>query len=90
MASTLCLTLAGAETDHSIYLAHADGVGLIKVADFAYAPSISADGRCLAYISEDQVFLMDLIGVSTGCNNFSSSVIGRAPHWQRHTQFQAG
>ena len=46
--------------DRVIYLAQADGTGLVKVAEAAYAPSISADGRCLAYISEDQVFLMDL------------------------------
>lgn len=47
-------------TDRAIYLAHADGAGMSKVADAAYAPSISADGRCLAYISDRQVFLMDL------------------------------
>ena len=48
-------------TDSAIYLAYADGAGLIEVADSAYAPAISADGKCLAYISEGQVFLMDLI-----------------------------
>jgi Tol biopolymer transport system component len=48
------------ETDRGVYLAYADGTGLIKVADSAYAPAISADGRCLAYISDKQVFLVDL------------------------------
>lgn len=52
--------------DRAIYLAHADGTGMIKVADAAYAPSISADGKCLAYISEGQVFLMDLSAVVSG------------------------
>jgi Tol biopolymer transport system component len=46
--------------DSAIYLAYADGTGLIKVADSAYAPAISSDGKCLAYISNQQVFLMDL------------------------------
>lgn len=51
-------------TDHAIYLAYADGSGVVKVVDSAHAPAISADGRCLAYISHDQVFLMDLTGAA--------------------------
>jgi len=47
-------------TDRAVYLAYADGAGLVKLADSAHAPAISADGRCLAYISNKQVFLMDL------------------------------
>lgn len=50
--------------DRAIYLAHVDGTGLVKLADTAYAPAISADGKCLAYISDKQVFLLDLSGVS--------------------------
>jgi len=50
--------------DRAIYLAYADGTGLIKLADSAYAPAISAGGDCLAYISNKQAFLMDLTGVS--------------------------
>jgi Tol biopolymer transport system component len=46
--------------DRAIYLAKSDGTGMIKVVDSAYAPSISADGRCLAFISDKQVFLLDL------------------------------
>ena len=52
--------------DRAIYLASTEGTRLIKMADSAYAPSISADGKCLAYISEHQVFLIDLTGVSLG------------------------
>ncbi|HSL43504.1 MAG TPA: hypothetical protein VK897_08730 [Anaerolineales bacterium] len=52
------------EEDRAVYLAFADGTGLIKVADAAHAPSISSDGRCLAYISNEQVFLIDLAGIS--------------------------
>jgi Tol biopolymer transport system component len=51
-------------TDRAVYLAHTDATGPIKVADSAHAPAISADGRCLAYISNKQVFLMDLTGLS--------------------------
>lgn len=46
--------------DRAIYLAYADGTGLIKLIDSAHAPAISADGKCLAYISDKQVFLLDL------------------------------
>lgn len=44
----------------SIYLARTDGAGLAQVANSAYAPTVSPDGRCLAYISDNQVFLLDL------------------------------
>jgi dipeptidyl aminopeptidase/acylaminoacyl peptidase len=50
--------------DRAVYLAKADGTGMIKVVDAAYAPGISADGRCLAYISNKQVFLLDLAEVA--------------------------
>jgi hypothetical protein len=35
------------------------------VVDSAYAPTISSDGKCLAYISNKQVFLLDLTRVSS-------------------------
>ena len=50
-------------TDRAIYLARADGRGLMKLVDSAYAPAISSDGKCLAYISDKQVFVMDLTGI---------------------------
>ena len=49
--------------DRAIYLAQTDGTAMIEVVDDAYAPSVSADGRCLAYISNQQVFLLDLPAV---------------------------
>ena len=52
-------------TDRAVYLAYADGAGLVKLADSAHAPAISADGRCLAYISNKQVFLMDLTSATS-------------------------
>jgi Tol biopolymer transport system component len=66
-------------SDHAIYLAHADGTELIKIADSAYAASISADGKCLAYISEDQVFLMDLTGVSSGSTTSDPVLLAKLP-----------
>jgi WD40 repeat protein len=50
--------------DRAIYLAHANGTELVKVADPGYAPTVSADGKCLAYIRDKQVFLLDLAGIS--------------------------
>ena len=47
-------------SDRAIYLASADGTGLAKLVESAYAPTISSDGNCLAYISNKQVFLLDL------------------------------
>jgi hypothetical protein len=40
-------------------------MGLIKIVDTAYTPSVSADQKCLAYISDNQVFLLDLTEAST-------------------------
>ena len=65
--------------DRAIYLASTEGTGLIKMADSAYAPSISADGKCLAYISEDQVFLMDLTDVSLGATTPTPMLLAELP-----------
>jgi len=61
---SLVFEFADEATDHAIYLAYADGTEPVKLVDSAHAPAISTDGRCLAYISNDQVFLMDLAGSS--------------------------
>jgi len=50
--------------DRAIYIANADESGMVKVVEAAHAPSISADGNCLAYISNKQVFILDLNEVS--------------------------
>ena len=51
-------------SDRVIYLANADGSGMVKLVESAYAPTISSDGNCLAYISNKQVFLLDLTHTS--------------------------
>ena len=60
----LVFEFGGSVSDRAIYLVYADGTGLFKLANSAHAPTISADGRCLAYISNKQVFLLDLTGIS--------------------------
>ena len=50
--------------NRAIYLAYADGSGLVHLTDSGHAPAISADERCLAYISNKQVFLLDLSAVA--------------------------
>jgi Tol biopolymer transport system component len=62
--SALVFEFGRSAADRAIYLAYADGAGLIKLADSAHAPTISGDGKCLAYISDKQVFLLDLSNVS--------------------------
>ena len=50
--------------DRVIYLAHADGTGMAKIIDAGSAPAISEDGKCLAYMNDKQLFLLDLTGTS--------------------------
>jgi len=50
--------------DRVIYLARVDGTELIQVGS-GHAPAISNDGRCLAYMNDRQVFLMDLSQIET-------------------------
>ena len=66
-------------TDRAIYLAYADGTGLVKLADSGHAPAISADGKCLAYISNKQVFLMDLTATSLTSTTASSVLLADLP-----------
>ena len=65
--------------DRAVYLAYADGSGLIKVVAEAYAPSVSADGKCLAYISDNQVFLMDLADVSSNSTAATPILVADLP-----------
>ncbi len=65
--------------DRAIYLAHADGTEFIKVIDPGYAPAISADGKCLAYINNKQVFLLDMSGVSSGSTTVTTMLLADLP-----------
>ena len=76
------------EADRAIYLAYADGSGLVKVADSAHAPAISADGRCLAYIKNKQVFLLDLTGVSTTSTPGTPVLLAELPAGRATSNFK--
>jgi WD40 repeat protein len=51
--------------DRVIYLAHTDGTGMLQVAEAGYAPAISSDGKCLAYIGGKKVYLLDFVNSQT-------------------------
>jgi len=75
-------------TDRAIYLAYADGTGLVKLADSAHAPAISADGNCLAYISNKQVFLMDLTSTPLSSTTAPSMLLANLPVGRSIAAFQ--
>jgi len=64
--SKLVFEFGKAASDRAIYLAYTDERDFIKVVDSAYAPTISADGMCLAYIKDRQVFLINISAISIG------------------------
>jgi Tol biopolymer transport system component len=65
--------------NRAIYLAHVDGTGLIKLADTAYAPTISADGKCLAYLSDKKAFLLDLNSISSASTTPTPILLAELP-----------
>jgi Tol biopolymer transport system component len=66
-------------SDRAIYLAYTDGSGIIKLADSARTPAISPDGNCMAYISDKQVFLMDLTNISLTSTTATPLLLGDLP-----------
>ena len=66
-------------SDRAIYLTYVDGTELVKLVDSAYAPTISADGKCLAYISDNQVFLMDLTSTSVNSTTTGPLFLANVP-----------
>jgi Tol biopolymer transport system component len=74
--------------DTSVYLAHADRTGLIRIADAAHAPAISADGNCLAYVSKKQVFLVDLHSISSDSPTAAPMLLADLPEGKSATDFR--
>jgi Tol biopolymer transport system component len=74
--------------DRAIYLAFTDGRGLTKAVASAHAPAISADGNCLAYISDGQVFLMDLAIVSASSMPTTAVRLAELPAGRTVAEFQ--
>jgi len=84
----LVFEFGGSASDRAIYLVYADGTGLFKLANSAHAPTISADGRCLAYISNKQVFLLDLTGISLTSTTGTPVLLADLPVGQSIADFR--
>lgn len=74
--------------DRAVYLAHADGSGMVKLADSAHAPSISADGNCLAFIRNKQVFVIDLENMLPSTNPADPILLADLPAPRGKTDFR--
>ena len=75
-------------SDRTIYLAPTDGTGLIQIVKAGYAPTISADGKCLAYINNKQVFLLDLHGVSPTSTPMTPLLLAGLPDGRGNAYFK--
>jgi Tol biopolymer transport system component len=76
------------QSDSAIYLAFVDGTQLIKLADSAHAPAISPDGKCLAYISNKQVHLLDLTDISLTSTTGIPVLLSELPIGQAISDFR--
>jgi hypothetical protein len=66
-------------SDRFIFVTFIGNKSMVRVADSAYAPTISSDGRCLAYIRDKQVFALDLNGVSPTSVTATRLLMGNLP-----------
>jgi Tol biopolymer transport system component len=64
--SALTFTYGQYASDLTLYRVQADGSGVTDMTGPVIAPAISRDGRCLAYLSGKQVFLLDLAADDPG------------------------
>jgi Tol biopolymer transport system component len=74
--------------DRAIYLAYADGAGLIKIVKSAHAPTISGDGNCLAYISNKQVVILDLNEILLASNPVTPMLLVDLPKGKGASDFR--
>ncbi|MEO8355287.1 MAG: hypothetical protein ABI621_05200 [Chloroflexota bacterium] len=74
--------------DRVIYHAHADGTELIKVVEAGYAPAISPDGKCLAYMNNKQVFLLDLGNLSINSTTTTPLLLADLPEGRAIPNYQ--
>jgi Tol biopolymer transport system component len=75
----LVFEAGGKDSNSSIYLAYADGTGLIKLVEAGHEPAISADGNCLAYIQDQQVYLLNLAQLSLPMTEAESIWLAELP-----------
>lgn len=66
-------------SDRSVYLAYADGTGLAKIVGPAHAPAVSENGKCLAYINDEQVFLVEFASDKPGPDTTSPELLAELP-----------
>ena len=86
--TSLVFDFGRSRADRAVYLAHADGSGLSRVVDEAYAPAVSADGKCLAYISQNQVFLLDLTSLTLGSTPHPPVLLADLPDGRSMSSFK--
>ena len=75
-------------SERVIYLAPVDGSGLIKVVDSGYAPTISPDGKCLAFINDKHVFLLDIHDVSSPSTTVTPLLLAELPAGRGPSNFK--
>jgi WD40 repeat protein len=76
---SIVFDLGRSPSDRFVFVAYVETRSMVRVADSAYAPAISADGKCLAYISNNQVFALDLSGVSETSITATRLLVGNLP-----------
>jgi len=76
---SIVFDLGRSPSDRFIFVTYVESRSMIRVADSAYAPAISGDGNCLAYVSNKQVFLLDLTEVSPQTVTARRLLIGDLP-----------
>jgi len=64
----------------AVYLVDLDGAWLLS--ESAHAPAISADGRCLAYISNKQVYVLDLATATSSSAITPDILLADLPVWR--------
>jgi len=75
--------------DRAVYLANINEMELIKLAESAHAPAISADGKCLAYISNQQIYLLDLAATELSPTTLPAPVLlADLPSGRARSDFQ--
>ena len=74
--------------DRVVYIAFTNGSGLVKAVESGHAPAISADGKCLAYITNKQVFLLDLTGITPTSTPGTPILLANLPAGRASAEFR--
>ena len=82
--SFLVFDLGYFASQRAVYLVRANGSGLAQILESGYAPTISSDGRCLAFISGKQVFLLDLAETLSNSSPATPVLLANLPFGRSH------